>query len=87
MSPGQCKAARFLLGWTQRDLSTASDVSHMTVMRFEQGHSVRKAMLRAIAQSLADAGIQFHAEAGQRGVPRVTLEDGTGVSLMKKDGL
>lgn len=84
MSPEQCKAARFLLGWTQRDLANASDVSHLTVGRFEQGHSVRKAMLRAIAQSLTDAGIQFHAEAGELGVSRVNLEDGTGVSLERK---
>lgn len=79
ITPAQCKAARALLGWNQRDLADAANISLSTVCDFEIGH--RKPIARnrdAILDALSKAGIVFIA-AGEGTEPA----DGPGVRLRK----
>jgi transcriptional regulator with XRE-family HTH domain len=58
--PSQCRAARGLVGWTQRDLSERAGVGRSTVLDFES--DARKPMagtLEAITRALEAAGIEF----------------------------
>lgn len=82
MSPEQCKAARFLLGWTQRELAEKSEVTQLTVHRFETGQSrLQRTTKKALKSTLQEAGIRFLESAGEPGEPRVILRDGSGVAL------
>jgi transcriptional regulator with XRE-family HTH domain len=64
----QIRAARALLGWTQIELAERAVVAETVVKRVESGRAVRSAMLRAICDALADAGISFTANDGEYGV-------------------
>jgi transcriptional regulator with XRE-family HTH domain len=55
----QIRAARGLLGWSQRDLSSAAGVSLSTVKAFESGRDVRVSVMTAIEAALAEAGLLF----------------------------
>jgi len=60
LSPPQCKAARALLGWTQRQLAKAAGVAPPTVATFESGVSQPMPQnLQAIRRALEEAGIDF----------------------------
>ena len=59
-SPAQCRAARALLKWTQRDLAEHAQVARKTVADFEAG--VRRLHLRTrvgITSALQAAGVEF----------------------------
>ncbi len=65
MTPGQCRAARGLLGWNQRDLSSRARVGLVTVRHFEtSAHVPRLATLDAITRAFESAGIDFIEENG-----------------------
>ncbi|NBB82690.1 MAG: helix-turn-helix domain-containing protein [Alphaproteobacteria bacterium] len=60
ISPGQCRAARGLLGWSQGDLQAASMVGKKTIADFERG--ARQPYARTLAdirRALETAGITF----------------------------
>ncbi len=73
----QVKAGRVLLGWSQSDLSRASNVSEPTIKRLESqdGELGGRADTAAkIVAALESAGVEFIAENG----------GGAGVRLRKK---
>jgi transcriptional regulator with XRE-family HTH domain len=55
----QIRAARGLLGWSQRNLASAAGVSLSTLKAFESGRDVRVSALAAIEAALIDAGLLF----------------------------
>jgi len=58
--PEQCRAARGLLKWTQKDLAHAAHVSKDTVRDFElEKKSPNDATLIVIQQSFERAGVEF----------------------------
>jgi len=83
LSPEQCKTARFLLGWGQRELASESGVSTPTIVRFERGERVKKALIRALMFSFQEAGVEFRGSPGATtsDTTRVILADGTEVVL------
>jgi len=73
MSPGQCRAARGLLDWTQCQLAAEAGVSRSTVRDFEScRHGLQKASESQIVGAFEKAGVRFIA-AGRAG-PGVRLE-------------
>jgi predicted transcriptional regulator len=65
-TPGQIKAARAFLGWSQDDLAEKSGVSAPTVKRIETGglESAAFGSVRAIQDAFEKAGIQFTPDGG-----------------------
>ncbi len=60
ISRAQCRAARAALGWSQSDLSAASDAGLSTVRGFENGgRHPTKNNLKAIRIALQEAGVTF----------------------------
>ena len=60
ISPGQCRAARALLDWSQERLSEESKVGAKTIVDFEQGK--RKPFARTVRdlrETFEAAGIEF----------------------------
>ena len=58
----QVKAARALLGWSQKDLAGASGISEPTIKRLEAGQGDlggREATVLAIRAALESAGVEF----------------------------
>lgn len=56
----QCRAARGLLGISQRDLAEAASVSLSAILDFETGtRSPRSATLAALRRAFEDAGVLF----------------------------
>jgi DNA-binding XRE family transcriptional regulator len=63
--PRQSRMARAALGWTLKDLAEFARVSHVTVNRFEMGHSVSNhSTLAALQRAMEDAGVEFIPENG-----------------------
>jgi transcriptional regulator with XRE-family HTH domain len=58
-SPLQIRAARFLLGWSQKTLAGKANVSCNTVGRIESGYAPRAATMTALERALVRAGIRF----------------------------
>ena len=75
---GQMRAARALLGWTQRGLAKASGVSEPTIKLMESRGTRRSAManVMAVKKALEDAGIVFIDPNGE----------GAGVRLRRNTG-
>jgi transcriptional regulator with XRE-family HTH domain len=76
ISPEQCRAARGLLGWSQSELSKASETATKTIADFERG--AREPYARTLADVRAAferAGVEFIPENG----------GGQGVRLRKPD--
>ena len=72
ISPGQCRAARGLLGWSQQELAKIARVGVVTVHQLENGLSQpRRATLEVIRRAFEAAGIEFIDENG--GGPGVRL--------------
>jgi transcriptional regulator with XRE-family HTH domain len=59
----QLRAARSLIGWSQKDLAKASQVAHTTIARLENaGHSQmsgRSTTLQSIINALGKAGVEI----------------------------
>ncbi|MCH8951553.1 MAG: helix-turn-helix domain-containing protein [Proteobacteria bacterium] len=58
----QVKAARALLGWSQKDLAGASGISEPTIKRLEArqgGLGGRQATVDAIRAALESGGVEF----------------------------
>jgi len=73
ITPAQCRAARGLLGWSQRDLADAAKVGIVTVHQVEAGASQpRRSTLDVIRRAFESAGIEFIDENG--GGPGVRLQ-------------
>ncbi len=73
LTPGQCRAARALLDWTQDDLAARAEVSRSTVRGFETGrHDLQRATAAAIRRALEAGGVAFLA-ADDRGGPGLRL--------------
>ncbi|HZH82315.1 MAG TPA: helix-turn-helix transcriptional regulator [Phototrophicaceae bacterium] len=72
ITPGQCKAARALLEFTQSDLAAAARLGLSTVVDFEKKRrQVSLAAIQAIRGALAAQGVEFIDENG--GGPGVRL--------------
>lgn len=66
MSPGQCRAARALLNWSQQELGSAASVGRATLANFEAGNSIPyERTLKDIRAALEAAGVIFIAENGE----------------------
>jgi transcriptional regulator with XRE-family HTH domain len=65
ISSEQSRGARGLLGWTQDQLATASNVAKKTIADFERGARVPYARTVAdLERALESAGIEFIEENG-----------------------
>jgi predicted transcriptional regulator len=65
VTPGQCKAARALLGITQTELANAAELGLSTVVDFEKGRrQVSSSAVNAILNALLEAGVEFIGENG-----------------------
>jgi transcriptional regulator with XRE-family HTH domain len=59
-TPGQCRAARALLSWSQGELAATSGVSQAAIANFELSKSTPiRANLAAIRAALEGAGVEF----------------------------
>jgi DNA-binding XRE family transcriptional regulator len=59
VTPGQCRAARALLDWTQIDLAKTAGVGQWTVSNFERSKLVAAESITKMRLALEDAGIKF----------------------------
>jgi DNA-binding XRE family transcriptional regulator len=67
ISPGQCRAARALLNWTQETLANKVGVALKTVRDFENERRQSLSIVRAsIKQAFEEAGIEFFDDDGLR---------------------
>lgn len=73
MTAGQIRAARALIGMTQAELATKSEVSLPTIKRVETGADAKVSTMTAIRAALEAAGVVFLPENG----------NGPGVALRK----
>ena len=65
IKPEQCRAARGLLAWSQRDLAEKAKVGIVTVRQFETGGAVpRRATIDVIRRAFEADGVEFIAENG-----------------------
>jgi transcriptional regulator with XRE-family HTH domain len=59
-TPAQCRAARALLNWSQKDLSEASLVGTKTIADYERGtRAPYDRTLRDLRETFEAAGIEF----------------------------
>jgi transcriptional regulator with XRE-family HTH domain len=65
ISPGQARAARALIGWTQARLIEATGIPKRTLARFELGESSpQRRTIAASRAALEAAGVEFIPENG-----------------------
>ncbi|MCH4091082.1 helix-turn-helix domain-containing protein [Acetobacter sp.] len=65
ITPGQARAARAFIGWSQDQLAENSGIPKRTIVRFELGEgSPRTSTLDAIRSALETAGVEFIPENG-----------------------
>jgi transcriptional regulator with XRE-family HTH domain len=75
ITPAQCRAARALLDWSQRQLASAAQIGVSDVGQFERnGARRRPATIGIVRRALEAAGVEFIAENG--GGPGVRLRKG-----------
>ncbi|HEY8162071.1 MAG TPA: helix-turn-helix transcriptional regulator [Methylocystis sp.] len=67
MTPGQSRAARGLIGWSQTELGEASGLSLPTIKRFEteRGANVSQDAVTKIRSALESAGVIFIDQNGE----------------------
>jgi transcriptional regulator with XRE-family HTH domain len=76
MNSQQCRAARGLLKWSQRQLADVSAVGLSTVAEFEiDKRGPRDDNLTAIRRALEDAGVEF-----------IPARNGKGVGVRLREG-
>ena len=70
LTPGQCRAARGLIGWSQDDLAKASNVAKTTIANFEAGNRTPyQRTLADLVKAFEESGVQFiHENGGGAGV-------------------
>lgn len=74
LTAAQCRAARGLLGWSQKDLSEASKTATKTIADFERGaREPYPRTLEDVRGALEKAGVEFIAQNG--GGPGVRLRN------------
>lgn len=59
LSGDACRSARFLLGWSLRQLADASHVHKDTIHKFENGASVHERTRRDLRRAFEEAGVEF----------------------------
>jgi len=60
LTPAQCRAARGLIDWSQRQLAEAAGVGVATIRLFEAGKGEqRRATLSVIKNAFEAAGVEF----------------------------
>jgi transcriptional regulator with XRE-family HTH domain len=75
LTPGQCRAARGFLDWTQEELGERAAVSRGTVRDFENGrHALHRSTETLLVVAFRDAGITLLSE--EEGGPGVLLREG-----------
>lgn len=76
MLPAQCKAARVMLGWGQRELAAQAEVGLSTVVDFERERrgTVSEEIISRLRAALEAGGVVFLPE---------TDSHGAGVALRK----
>ncbi len=58
ITPGQCRAARGLLDWTQEELAQRAELSRSTVRDFEGGrHGLQRASAAQVVRVFEAAGV------------------------------
>ena len=63
ISGSQCRHARFLLGWSQKDLAQHSGIDPHTISRFERSRSnPHKVTIDSLQHTFEIAGVVFSAE-------------------------
>jgi transcriptional regulator with XRE-family HTH domain len=69
ITPSQCRAARGLLGWSQKDLALRCTVSMRTIVTFEMRRTIPTPLnMKTIQEKLEDGGVEFiDGESGDRG--------------------
>ncbi len=91
LTPAQVRAARALLGWSQKDLAANAGVAEPTVTQFERGNrNPSRAVTWAIRMALETAGVEFIAAgaasvAGGEGVRLRRIEGAEDQSLSKAE--
>jgi transcriptional regulator with XRE-family HTH domain len=86
MTPAQCRAARGLLDWTQKELAAAAEVDEATVRDFENEKSApQTAALLRMRAALAAASCEFTI-GRQQGVKLKLLQRGHRVRLRPVTG-
>jgi transcriptional regulator with XRE-family HTH domain len=65
ITPAQCRAARALLGWSQKELAEKAGISAVAVNQFETGISEpRRSTLEVVRRAFERAGVVFIDENG-----------------------
>ena len=78
ITPGQCRAARRLLAFTQAEFAEAAKVSLKTLRDFEAGRGQHKCgQVGAIRAALEAAGIEFTGEGVRWTLPPLAPEEGS----------
>ena len=76
LTPGQCRAARGLIDWTQEELADRAGVSRSTVRDFEKGrHDLHRASAAVIRAAFEGAGVVL-----------IDAEDGLGPGVRLVNG-
>jgi transcriptional regulator with XRE-family HTH domain len=76
VTSAQCRAARGLLNWSQRDLADQAGIGIVTVRQLEAGVNVpRRATLEVVRRAFETFGVEFIDEDG--GGPGVRLRKGS----------
>jgi transcriptional regulator with XRE-family HTH domain len=70
LTPGQCRAARGFLDWTQEELAERATVSRGTIRDFEKGrHALHRSTQTLLVKAFQAAGVAFvSTENGETGV-------------------
>ncbi len=64
MTPGQSKAARTWLGWSQDTAAQKAGIAKSTLVRFEGGENVMHRVVVSLERAYEAAGIEFQGKIG-----------------------